>query len=180
MKKVFCVLAVAALFLVGITSCTQPKTATELLTQKNGWVLSSATSAPAYHLSDGSFATDLMTEGYLMSWELDDIIVFNENGSHLLKPGKNVPESAADGFVAETSLGNWAFDNAENPEFIFMQVPFLYDYDAEGNFTFDAAVEKCQVLALTENELRIKCTIDDTENPAKEVYSFTLTYVPAK
>ena len=69
---------------------------------------------------------------------------------------------------------------AKNPEFIFMQVPFLFDYDAEGNFTFDAPVEKCQVLSLTENELRIKCTIDDTENPAKDVYSFTLTYVPAQ
>ena len=39
MKKVLSVLAIAALFLVGITSCTQEKTATELLTQKNGWVL---------------------------------------------------------------------------------------------------------------------------------------------
>ena len=85
MKKVLSVLAIAALFLVGVTSCTQEKTATELLTQKNGWVLSSATSSPAYHLSDGSFATDLMTEGYLMAWELDDIIVFNENGSHLFR-----------------------------------------------------------------------------------------------
>ena len=180
MKKVLSVLAVAALFLVSFSGCGHDKTATELLTQKNGWVLSSATSSPAYQLSDGSFATDLMTEGYLMAWELDDIIVFNENGSHLLKPGKNIPESAADGYVAETSLGNWSFDKAENPEFISMQVPFLYDYDAEGNFTFDAPAEKCQILALTENELRIKCTIDDTENPAKDVYSFTLTYVPAK
>ena len=65
MKKVLSVLAVAALFLVGITSCTQEKTATEMLTQKNGWVLSSATSAPAYQMLDGSFAADLINDGYL-------------------------------------------------------------------------------------------------------------------
>ena len=151
MKKVLSVLAIAALFVVSFSSCGGGKTATELLTQKKGWVLSSATSSPAYQLTDGSYATNLMTEGYLKAWELDDIIVFNENGSHLLNPGKNLPESAADGFVAETSLGNWSFDNVENPEYIFMQVPFLFDFDAEGNFTFDDAVEKCQVLSLTEN-----------------------------
>lgn len=173
MKKVLSVLAVAALFLVGITSCTQEKTATELLTQKNGWVLSSATSAPAYQMLDGSFAADLINDGYLYDFEAAYVIAFNENGSEIVKPGKVVAPEDFDPewcYRAETSLGNWAFDNAENPQFITMQVPFFYD----------EASEYCQILSLTENELRIKCTINDDDNPAKQTCSFTLTYVPAK
>jgi len=173
MKKVLSVLAVAALFLVGITSCTQEKTATEMLTQKNGWVLSSATSAPAYQMMDGSFAADLINDGYLYDFEAAYVIAFNENGSEIVKPGKTVAPEDFDPewcYRAETSLGNWFFDNAENPQFITMQVPFFYD----------EAPELCQILSLTENELRIKCTINDDDNPAKQTCSFTLTYVPAK
>ena len=173
MKKVLSVLAVAALFLVGITSCVQPKTAPELLTQSTGWVLSSATSAPAYQMMDGSFAADLINDGYLYDFEAAYVIAFNENGSEIVKPGKTVAPEDFDPewcYRAETSLGNWFFDNAENPQFITMQVPFFYD----------EAPELCQILSLTENELRIKCTINDDDNPAKQTCSFTLTYVPAK
>lgn len=173
MKKVFCVLAVAALFVASFSSCNQEKTATELLTQKNGWVLSSATSAPAYLMSDGSYAQDLINDGYLEDFEAAYILLFNENGNEVVKPGKVVAPEDFDPewcYREETSLGNWSFDNADNPEYISMQVPFFYDEVAE----------KCQVLALTKDEFRIKCTIDDTENPAKEIYSFTLTFVPAK
>ena len=173
MKKVLSVLAIAALFVVSFSSCGgKEKTATELLTQKNGWVLSSATSAPAYLMSDGSYAGDLINDGYLYDFEAAYIIVFNENGNEIVKPGKVTAADDFDGdaYRAETSLGNWSFDNAENPEYISMQVPFFYD----------EAAEKCQVLALTDDEFRIKCTIDDTENPTKHDYSFTLTFVPAK
>ena len=144
-----------------------------MLTQKNGWVLSSATSAPAYQMMDGSFAADLINDGYLYDFEAAYVIAFNENGSEIVKPGKTVAPEDFDPewcYRAETSLGNWFFDNAENPQFITMQVPFFYD----------EAPELCQILSLTENELRIKCTINDDDNPAKQTCSFTLTYVPAK
>ena len=38
-------------------------TNTELLCNPRGWVLSAATSAPAYLMPDGSYVTNLMTEG---------------------------------------------------------------------------------------------------------------------
>ena len=173
MKKVLSVLAIAALFVVSFSSCGGGKTAAELLTQKKGWVLSSATSAPAYQMLDGSFAGDLINDGYLYDFEAAYVIAFNENGSEIVKPGKTVAPEDFDPewcYRAETSLGNWFFDNAENPQFITMQVPFFYD----------EAPEYCQILSLTENELRIKCTINDDDNPAKQTCSFTLTYVPAK
>ena len=171
MKKVFCVLAVAALFVLSFSSCGKEKTATELLTQKNGWVLSSATSAPAYQMLDGSYAGDLINDGYLYDFEAAYIIAFNENGNEIVKPGKVVAAEDFDGdaYRAETSLGNWAFDKTENPEYISMQIPFFYD----------EAAEYCQILSLTENELRIKCTIND-DDITKQTCSFTLTYVPAK
>jgi hypothetical protein len=122
---------------------------------------------------DGSFAADLINDGYLYDFEAAYVIAFNENGSEIVKPGKTVAPEDFDPewcYRAETSLGNWFFDNAENPQFITMQVPFFYD----------EAPEYCQILSLTENELRIKCTINDDDNPAKQTCSFTLTYVPAK
>lgn len=172
MKKVLSVLAIVALFIVSFSSCGKEKTATELLTQKNGWVLSSATSAPAYQMLDGSFAGDLINDGYLEDFEAAYIILFNENGGEIVKPGKvEVPADwDGDAYTAETSLGNWSFDNADNPEYINMQIPFFYDEIAE----------KCQVLSLTEDEFRIKCTINDDDDPAKQTCSFTLTFVPAK
>ena len=42
MKKVFSVLAVAAMLLVSFSACTGDETYADLLTQKKGWVLSTA------------------------------------------------------------------------------------------------------------------------------------------
>ena len=174
MKKVFCVLAVAALFVVSFSSCGgNTKTATELLTQKNGWVLSSATSEPAYHMLDGTVAQDLINDKYLYDFEAAYIIVFNENGNEIVKPGKvvageEVPDDEC--YRAETSLGNWTFDNAENPSIISLQIPFFYD----------EAMEVCKLVSLTENEMRIQCTINDNADPAKQICTFMLNYVPAK
>ena len=173
MKKVLSVLAIAALFVVSFSSCGGGKTAAELLTQKKGWVLSSATSDPAYQLSDGSQAQDLISDKYLEDFEVAYVIFFNENGNEIVKPGKVVAPENFDPewcYRAETSLGNWSFDNAENPSLINMQIPFFYD-DAQ---------EICYLKSLTENELRIQCVMNDEDNPAKQQCTFTLTYVPAK
>ena len=171
MKKVFCVLAVAALFLVSFVGCNGGQTYTEMLTQKKGWVLSSATSNPPYEMSDQSLVSDLMTEGYLYDFENDYIIIFNEDGTEYVKPGKTVaPEGTEDAYTAETFIGNWRFDNEILPTLLYMQVPFFYDEE----------IEVCKILTLTKDELKLSCTINDDDPTAKGTYSFILTYVPAK
>ena len=123
-------------------------------------------------MEDGSYVTNLMTEGYLYDFENEYIITFNEDGTEYVKPGKTVAPADFDGdaYRAETLIGNWSFDNILIPDILNMQVPFFYD----------AAVETCKLLSLTENELRVSCTINDDDPTAKGTYSFILTYVPAK
>ena len=174
MKKVLSVLAVAALVLVSFSGCNGDKTYTDILTQSKGWVLSSATSTPAYRMMDGSFVEDLMHDGYLKNFENEYVITFNADGSEYVKPGKTVaPEDyEGDAYRAETKIGTWRFDNELIPLLLYMQVPFFYDED----------VEVCQISSLTEKELKIRCTIQDYNPEAKydNDCTFTLTFVPAK
>jgi len=173
MKKTLLLVAVAALVAVSFTSCNNDKTYTELLTQSKGWVLSAASTSPSYLLSDGSYATDLINDGYLYAYEVDDIITFAENGAETINPGKLIDTTA--GYQAEVAT-TWSFDNAENPTTITMQLPFFYN--AAGT-SYDTEAETCTILSLTSEEFRIKYTFN-AESTAKEAYSFTLTYVPAK
>lgn len=174
MKKVFSVLAVAALFVIGFTSCdpTPEKTYADYLTYEKGWVLTSATSNPAYHMSDGSYVTNLMTEGFLDACELDDIITFNANGTMSINPGTVIdPE-----FGYQQEVGAvWSF-NADSTR-IYMQLPFFYD---QTDMMFDADVEECKIISLDENEMKLAFTFNAVDNPAKEDYTFILTYKHAK
>lgn len=172
MKKVFSVLAVVAMFLISFSGCNQDQSYTDLLIQKKGWVLSSATSNPPYQMEDQSLVSDLMTEGYLYDFENEYVITFNEDGTEYVKPGKTVAPEDFDGdaYRAETQIGNWRFDNDLIPSLLYMQVPFFYDED----------VEVCKLLSLTKDELKVSCTINDDDPAAKGTYSFILTYVPAK
>ncbi|MCQ2286686.1 MAG: hypothetical protein MJZ76_07410 [Bacteroidales bacterium] len=158
MKKIFALMIAVAL-VAGLSSCKKDEEATKtaLLTYEYGWVLKSATSSPAYALENGTFATDLINDGYLFECELDDIILFKENGGMVVMPKvacEDETEYAA----------TWKFD--ENEENITMQIPFFYDEEAE----------KCQLMSLTEDEMKIKFTFNDNETPTKGVYSFILTY----
>jgi hypothetical protein len=130
----------------------------EYLTNKKGWVLESATSSPAYELSDGGYATNLMTEGYLLECELDEVIKFAENGGLTINPGNDVCDEETE-YAATWSL-------SEDLNTLNFQLPFFYDDE----------IEKCQILSLTENQLRVKYTFDDYEAGAKTKYSFTVTY----
>lgn len=174
MKKVFSVLAVAALFVIGFTSCdpTTEKTYADYLTVDGGWVLASATSNPAYLLSDNTYVTDLMSEGYLYDYELDDIITFNANGSMSINPGANINP---DGGYQQEVASVWSFE--KDSTYISMQLPFFYD--ATG-MTFDAEPESCKILTLNENEMKLAFSFNDDENPAKGEYTFILTYKHAK
>lgn len=170
MKKVL-VFALIAVFALSLSSCgkKKEKTNTEKLCVEKGWVLSAATSSPAYHLSNGSYATNLMTEGYLYDYELDDIIIFNSNGNQVINGGSNVPEGDEPYQKKDYGVGTWSFNSDETV--LNFQIPFFYNND-------DAHKENAEILSLTETELRVKYTFND--DATKETYSFTLTYVPAK
>lgn len=163
-------LAVAAT-IMAFSSCKKDETKTDLLTKPSkGWVLSEATSSPHYALQDGTFATDLMKDGYLDAFELDDIIKFKENGGQTIDPGKLIDPHY--GYQAEVAA-TWSFNDDET--ILNMQIPFFYN--DEGT-SYDQEIENCDLLELTEDELRIKYTFND--DLTKVMYSFTLTYVPAK
>lgn len=153
-----------------------PLSPTQKLCIPRGWKLAAATSTPAYQMPSGSFISDLF-DGWLYDFELDDIIIFKENGIEIGNPGSLIPEE--DFFFdlnlnhnefpfTESILGNWSFDNETNPQVIFMQIPFFYD----------SSLENCRIISLTENEFKISYTFNDNESPAKDTYTFTLTYTP--
>jgi len=170
MKKLTLVFTVVLAMGVLFTSCKKDKTNTELLTITKGWVLSAATSSPAYLLSDDSYATNLMTDGYLEECELDEVIKFSEKGAQTIVP-KDVCTDF--GYQAETSA-LWSFN--EDETLLKMQIPFFYNDDET---SYDEEIEECTILSLTEDELRIKFTFNDDKTPTKGTYTFTLTYVPA-
>ncbi|MBP5664001.1 MAG: hypothetical protein J6X16_07000 [Bacteroidales bacterium] len=169
MKKVL-VFALIAVFALSLSSCgkKKEKTNTEKLSIEKGWVLSAATSSPSYHMADGSYCTDLMTEGYLYDYELDDILKFESNGNMKINGGSKVPADGSDYQSGDHGVGTWKFNSDETK--LTFQIPFFYD-DVQ---------ETADILELSETQLRVKYTFNATNNPAKEAYSFTLTYVPAK
>lgn len=154
-------------------------TAMELLTIPQGWVLSEATSRPCYVFSNGEVVEDLM-HGYLFDFETDDIIRFSSDGTHSVEPSYIIPSEDFDyGYTQETSLGQWHFDNPDNPAYLFMQIPFIY---GDGPNTYNPAIEECRIISLTTDMLKISFTYIDDEykNATKGYYTFTLTYVPAR
>jgi len=176
MKKTLFALAIVASLVLSFNACTpKQKTLTDYLTApKNGWVLESATSTPGYVMSSGAIIENLM-EGYLYDYEKDDIIKFTAEGIQTIEPGTLKPE---DGSAYQEAVStNYTILQDATGKFLNMQVPFFYNDDYS---SFDAAVEICEIIALDDNQLKIRCTINDDENPAKPTYSFTLTYVPAK
>ena len=95
---------------------------TEILTeQTKGWVLSAATSDPAYELSVGRTTANLL-DGYLFEEEIDDIITFKENGIMTIDPGT---KTAEDYGYQSTVIANWNLSADQSK--LNMQIPFFYD-----------------------------------------------------
>ncbi|MCQ2277538.1 MAG: hypothetical protein MJZ87_11455 [Bacteroidales bacterium] len=172
MKKTLLVLAVAAMFVFSFSSCGDTQTTAEILTNNTkGWVLSSATSSPAYVLSSGRAIENLL-DGYFYDCEKDDIIIFQDGGIQVINPGANVdPEW---GYQIQT-LGTWSL-SADNTV-LNMQLPFFY---GPSNMTYDQEQESCRIVSVSSKELVLEYAFNDNESPAKGEYTFTLTYVPAK
>ncbi len=185
---------------VTFTTVPDPQTSTDFLTISEGWKLSEAAISPAYQMPDGSYVEDLMYYpnypfgyNFFYSHEIDDIIHFSSDGSHYVNPGTLLATNGV-GYTQETSLGQWHFDNPDNPSYLYMQIPFIYRAQSSPN-TYDSAIEECRIISLTTDMLKISFTCNNVEqhiyyndykgkhhkNPTKGTsYTITLTYVPAQ
>jgi len=153
MKKNILIMAICAIVAFSLTSCEEEeKTRTDLLTQKKGWELLTATSSPAYKNSDGEENENLF-KVYFEECELDDILVFNLDKSSFMKQGKNVCE----GDGKDISLGNWRF--SPNEEVLEFHLPYFED--ARGNF----ALLEARILVLNDKTLQIRMPIKFTDDP---------------
>lgn len=172
MKKTFFALFAAAVLVLGFSSCGEQKSYTQILTeQTKGWVLSAATSNPAYLMTAGNSVENLM-EGYLAKCELDDIITFKEGNIMTIDPSTNI--EVGFGYQAVVPA-TWNLSTDQKT--LNMQIPFFYD---DTYMNYDQEIESCTILSLTSKELVLSYKFNDDESPLKGEYEFTLTYVPAK
>lgn len=174
MKKTFLVLAAAAMIVLGFTSCGGNKTYAELLTaQTKGWVLSAATSDPAYVFVSATTppSSDIYND-YLEDYEQDDILIFKEDGVLLIDPGTKIVEGYG---YQSTATASWSLSSDETK--LNLQLPFFYNYEGT---SYDTDMESCTINSLTKKELVISYAFNDNVSPTKGEYVFTMTYVPAK
>lgn len=175
MKKTLSVLAIAAM--VMLTACTPQQSETPitdvLKSAKKGWVMTSVKSVPAYVLESGVALDELYADGdyehntgFFTAAEKDDAIIFGENGVQTIEPGTVLPSDGSAYQVATVA----AYTVNEATEELSFQMPWEYD----------EAIEKCSVQSYDKNQLVIKYTRNDDQNPAKAQNTFTITYVPAK
>ena len=181
MKKVFCVMAVAALLLLnGCTNTSETPITDVLRSAKKGWVMTSVKSVPAYVLNTGVALEELYADGdyehstgFFWVYEKDDAIIFGENGVETIDPGNVLPQ-APEAYQVPT-VAQYAVDE-DNQEIMF-QIPWEYN---ETYTMYDETLEKCSVQEYSKDKLVLKYTRNDDENPAKAQNTFTITYVPAK
>ena len=81
---------------------TTAASTTDMLCIPSGWILSAATSSPAYVMSSGLLVSNLMS-GYLYNIELDDVIKFYPDGTMSILPG----------FKRQESFSSFNFSQAE-------------------------------------------------------------------
>ena len=171
MKRVILSLTAVAVVAVVFTACKPELTLDEMLTNKKGWKLVEATSAPAYELSNGSKINSLF-DGYLEAWELDDILFFKEDGALTIDPGKVLPPEGKSGWTTAKTIGTWAWQDDTTK--IRMQIPFWYPATEGG-------VREPDVLNknfLDKETLKLSLTF--TEDETGERYTFALTYTAVK
>lgn len=176
MKKVLSLLAVASLLM--FNGCNPPASETPitdvLKSAKKGWVMTSVKSVPAYELGAGVMLDELFAEGdyehltgFFYSYEKDDAVIFGENGVETIDPGTLVPEDPSEPYQIATAA-TYSVDEAKQQ--ISFQMPWEYDVQPE----------LCSVVSYDKNQLVIKYTRNDDENPTKSQNTFTITYVPVK
>jgi hypothetical protein len=185
MKKTL-IAAIAVLIAFAFTAC-EPKpdpTNTDLLTQKKGWELFSATSVPAYTNIEGKTSENLF-EVYFDPCEQDDILTFNADLSAELDYGKI--KCSWDGEGKVKPLGLWRF--LENEKVLEFKLPYFLDFEDQ-MFLLEGKISTLDATTLT---LRIPITFASVpaKGKAKNIrgiqnakgdaeYQFILTYKVAK
>ena len=156
MKKTF-LAAMALIVAFSFSACeVLEPTKEELLTQKNGWIMLTATSNPAYENNDGIKSENLFVS-YFDACELDDVLYFHTDKSSFMHYGKLSCEwdEAGD----KVSLGNWRFIKDE--EVLEFHLPFLFDEN--DNF----ALLEGKVIVLDKNTLQLRIPVTFDDDPAK-------------
>ncbi|MCL2245741.1 MAG: hypothetical protein FWC10_01325 [Lentimicrobiaceae bacterium] len=190
MKKMFLAVCTAIISLAFLaTSCPRDeKTPDELIVQKKGWELQTATSVPAYTNFAGVTNENLLVS-FFEDCEKDDILYFYDTKSSMMNLGKTICDWNAD--KKEISLGNWKFRSITDNKADVLEFHLPYFTDDKDNF----ALLEAKVVNLDENTLTLRIPISFDENPAKSFngrrvvktnskvdpqYQFTFIYKIAK
>ena len=173
MKKLQVIALAFVAFVMLFSSCKKTdESNTALLCYKNGWVLSEATSSPAYKMSGGENCTDLLL-CYLEDCEKDDVIAFTEDGGQTINP----KEVCTEWGIQSQKACTWKFN--EDETVLYCQLPFFYNDNED---SYNEMQENCKVMSLTADELKLSYTFEiaNEETKAAEQYTFYMTYVHAK
>ena len=135
----------------------------------HGWKLAEGSITPALQMSNGTRISDLMD--YLYSCEKDDILYFESGGRERIET--NLKCAEGEGLQDDVVSARWYFDNHEDPQILYMQLPFLYD--ATGN-ALDEELENCKIIELTGKQLKISWTFD----VGNDIHTFVMVYRDSK
>lgn len=167
MKQLFTILTAVVLMILGC-SCSDRPCNYELLTNATmGWKLVAATSEPGYELPNGRIATDLINDGYLQDWEIDDQINFWSNGVQVIDPN-GIEDYQG---YQNTVEARWSLSLDQCT--LNMQIPFFYNNEGT---SYSEEVERCRIVHLSPNEMILAYTFTDENSTSKGTYTFTLTY----
>jgi len=176
-KTLFALMALTLVCAIALSSCTKkeeetepvPPTKTELLTQVKGWVLTSATSVPAFVPNVGTPNEDLF-ESFFEECEIDDINIFKTNGDMVIKYGGTL---CAGQTGAEEFLGKWKF--IEGKEDV-IQFYLLAYYEDNGNYS----PLEAKIVNINETTLQLRVPIYESKKKVDPTYQFILSYKVAQ
>jgi len=161
MKKTF-LAAMALIVAFAFSACEKPEpTKEEMLQAKKGWVMTAATSDPAYIMDDesGNAFTDLY-KNFFEDYEQDDIYFYKEGGALEVDP-LSIGEY---GYKKKETLGVWRLFNSDTK--LVTKVPGFYDYDEVNKVWI---MDEVNVIDITETTLKFSFTWKVSDAKAKGI-----------
>ena len=173
MKKMF-LAVLTAMIAFSFLACTKEKSVEEMLTQKKGWELTTATCSPAYKLWSGATTTNLF-EGYISSCELDDVMIFDPNYAQILDLGKDL---CTDQSGKQLALGVWKLIDDDHLDLYLPYYPgfLLHAYILK----IDDEALKLQINFDEDDEVPATAYRGPKDSKTVRNYTFDLTYKVAK